>query len=120
MLDGLFLAGAAGSLSETSKSDTTGQMASRIANEVRSKAESMQYDVEKLFMIAEALWDILKEHHGYTDDELIRRITEIDFSDGKVAKSAPIECPNCARKLTGKRPRCLYCGALIKTDPFCR
>ena len=40
------------------------------ADEVRHAAEFMQSDIERLLMITEALWSMVKEHHGYTDDEL--------------------------------------------------
>jgi hypothetical protein len=79
-------------------------------------------DIERLLMITEALWGILKEQHGYTDDELMRRITEIDRRDGKVdgrvAQSPPGSCPRCNRTLERKRSFCLYCGQAIAWDPF--
>jgi uncharacterized OB-fold protein len=42
--------------------------------------------------------------------------------DGKVAKVTP-DCHQCGRKLMGKRPVCLYCGAEAhptEAEPFRR
>jgi hypothetical protein len=85
----------------------------------------MQADVEKLLMITEALWSMLKQEHGYSDDDLIARIHEIDLRDGKldgkVARDeVKPECPQCGRVLIGKRPVCLYCGTPVALDPFQR
>lgn len=92
------------------------------ARNVRTDLEFVRCDIERLLMIAEALWSILKEKHGYTDDELMNRITEIDRRDGKVdgrvAQSPPATCPRCNRTLERKRPFCLYCGQAIAWDPF--
>ncbi|MEY4689743.1 MAG: hypothetical protein RIT19_68 [Verrucomicrobiota bacterium] len=103
-----------------------GASASRTATDVRTQNEFIQCDVEKLFMLTEALWTILKEKHGCTDAELVRRVQEIDLRDGKldgkVAKVKP-DCPKCGRKLMGKRPVCLYCGAevaRVDLQPFSR
>ena len=100
--------------------------ASRTATDVRTQNEFIQCDVEKLFMLTEALWTILKEKHGCTDEELVRRVQEIDLRDGKLdGKVATVQpdCPQCGRKLMGKRPLCLYCGAEVNRvdlQPFSR
>lgn len=103
-----------------------GESVSRAATDVRAQNEFIQCDVEKLFMLTEALWTILKEKHGCTDAELVQRVQEIDLRDGKldgkVAKVNP-DCPKCGRKLMGKRPVCLYCGAevaRVDLQPFSR
>ena len=103
-----------------------GESFSRSATDVRAQNEIIQCDVEKLFMLTEALWTILKEKHGCTDAELVQRVQEIDLRDGKldgkVAKVNP-DCPKCSRKLMGKRPVCLYCGAevaRVDLQPFSR
>ncbi len=92
------------------------------AREARSEAEQLRFDVNRLLMITEALWGILREKHGYTDDELVRRVYEIDAADGTLdgrkSRGPAKDCPHCARKLARKRPRCLYCGKLVAVDLF--
>jgi hypothetical protein len=90
----------------------------------RADVKSLELELERLLMITEALWEILKEKHGYTDDELVRRIALIDLKDGtldgRVAKSAPAQCPKCGRVLGKRHVTCLYCGTQLVQDPFVR
>jgi hypothetical protein len=91
-----------------------------------SDVRLLRLDVERLMMITEALWTLLKEQHGYTDDELVKRVNEIDMRDGALngqvaAELSPV-CPQCHRQQPIKhRPLCLYCGSPVGTDdPFHR
>jgi hypothetical protein len=73
-------------------------------------------------MITEALWNILKEQHGYTDENLVQMVQDIDLRDGqldgKVARQPNPPCSQCGRTLMGKHPVCLYCGAVAVRAPF--
>ncbi|MBT3191280.1 MAG: hypothetical protein HN341_01865 [Verrucomicrobia bacterium] len=125
MLDALLFASAVNRAATKNQSSLAGKQASRVATDVRHQTEYIKSDVEKLFMITEALWTILKEQHGYTEDDLIARVEAIDMRDGvldgRVAKSAvKPDCPECGRKLMGRRPVCLYCGTEVILDPFSR
>ena len=115
-----FFAASAASLARSAAGGLSRSGSSRAAD--RSRVEHLQLDVEKLLMITEVLWTVLKEKHGYSDEDLISRIHEIDMRDGKldgkVAKQGPLLCPKCNRTLIGKRPICLYCGMPIALDPF--
>jgi hypothetical protein len=98
--------------------------ASHRASKASDEVEFLRADIEKLMMISEALWGILKEKHGYTDSELVRRVEQVDMKDGKldgkVAKSLPKKCPSCDRTIQGKRSRCLWCGQRVTSKPFKR
>jgi hypothetical protein len=123
MMEGLFIAGAAQRMARANRAQSAGERASRIATEIRTQNESIQFDIEKLFMITEALWEILKHQHGYTDDQLVEMIQNIDLRDGKldgkVAKSPQRPtCPECGRTIIKNQARCLYCGANAAQLPF--
>ena len=94
------------------------------ADRLREDLQRMRGDIERLLMIAEALWSMVQEQHGYTDEELFRRITEIDLSDGRadgrVAPSPPAACPACGRRVSRRHTLCLYCGRPMVSDPFAR
>jgi len=125
MMEGFFIAGAAQQMARASRAQTAGEAASRTAAEIRSQNESIQFDIEKLFMITEALWGILKHHHGYADEELAQMIQDIDLRDGrldgKVARSSERPtCTQCGRTIIKRQAKCLYCGVPTATQPFAR
>jgi len=126
MVSSLFLAGAAAEqMTRSNRAQAAGARASRMASEVRAQNESMEYDIEKLFMITEAMWEILKYQHGYTDEQLVQMIQDIDLRDGKlngkVASPAERpECAQCGRTIIRRQARCLYCGAPAPSQPFDR
>lgn len=91
----------------------------------QAKAESLylEHQVERLLMITEALWEMLKEQHGYTDKELITRVQNIDLRDGvldgKVAAKSKVDtCSSCRRKLSRRHTICIYCGTPVKRGVF--
>ena len=92
----------------------------------QSDAETIELrrEIERLLLITEGLWRILKEKHGLNESELIKQITMIDLEDGKldgrVASSPPEPCPKCHRVLPKNRPRCIFCGEPVAVDPFQR
>lgn len=90
--------------------------------EAKAELEHLSLDVQRLLMITESLWAILKETHDYTDEELVRRVYEIDAADGTLdgrkPRLPPKDCPHCQRTLVPKRPRCLYCDQIVLQDLF--
>ncbi len=84
--------------------------------------EELKANIDRLMMITEALWDILREKYDYSEEELVKRVYEIDARDGVIdGRKRPTpsrNCPHCNRKLAKKRPRCIYCGQLVTVDLF--
>ena len=77
------------------------------ARQAYTEVTFLKQKVEKLMMITEALWTIIKETTDYTDEDLIEIMREIDLKDGKldgkVASETPDNCPNCGRVLQKKQ-----------------
>jgi hypothetical protein len=100
------------------------QQAFSVAEEARSRVNQMKAEIDRLMLITQALWEILKEEHGYTEEILVNRINEIDLRDGKldgkVATQGPIGCPKCGRANRPNRATCLYCGTYLAQQPFAR
>jgi hypothetical protein len=125
MLNGLFMVGAGQSWAASNAGQYSGEVAARTASEVRAQNEAIQFDVEKLLMITEALWLMMKQQHGYTDEQLVQMIQDIDLRDGKLdgkaGKSTETPtCPQCARPTNRRQSRCLYCGTVVPQKPFDR
>ncbi|MCL1910125.1 MAG: hypothetical protein FWG05_04220 [Kiritimatiellaeota bacterium] len=93
-----------------------------VAEEARQQNEAVALDVERLFMITEALWTIIKTQNNLTDENLTEIINDIDARSGKVdgrrKKEMRPDCPQCGRKMIGKNTTCLWCGATVKLEPF--
>ncbi len=91
---------------------------------MRTDLQSMRENIERLLMISEALWTMVREQHGYTDDELLRRVVEIDMRDGRldgrVAPTPPEKCPHCGRTLAKHKLVCIFCGKPVRQNLFQR
>ena len=122
MMTGLFIAGAAHQMARAHRDASASERAARTASDVRRQNEAISLDIEKLFMITEALWTLLKEQHGYTDECLGQMVQDIDLRSGKLdgkrlRPQAPV-CVKCRRTLIGGHPVCLYCGTMSTRTPF--
>jgi hypothetical protein len=110
-----------GELPGTNTAGAKGPPANRLPSD---RMQELEDGMERLLLITEALWTLLKEQHGYDEQELVRRIAAIDMRDGKydnrVAKAPPKPCPKCNRMLGKHRSKCLYCGEPILMTPFDR
>ena len=82
----------------------------------------LQMRIDKLEMIVEALWKILKQQANLQEEDLIELIAEIDLKDGKLdgkkAKQGGACCPKCKRMNNRRHSRCLYCGEVFLLSPF--
>jgi|SRR5579862_3079879 len=83
---------------------------------------ALQQRVDSLEMACAALWKLLKEQNGFTDEQLKTVIHEIDAADGaadgKVTKHAGL-CPHCQHRILSRTAnKCLWCGAPLDEAPF--
>lgn len=74
---------------------------------------SLEARFERMVLVNMALWSLLKETTGLTDELLAARVKEIDLEDGR--KDGKIQatvepCPKCNKTLSKKHQRCLFCG----------
>jgi len=86
------------------------------------RADSTEDDILRLVMITQAMFELLHERLGITQDDLLTRIREIDARDGAVdgrLTAAPRDCPACQAKVPADRDTCQFCGAAVAgRDPF--
>ena len=83
---------------------------------------------DKMSLIIEAIWLLVKEKTDLTDEDLSRMITELDLKDGRLdgklnraaAQGPPGKCPDCGATVSRKFNRCLFCGyqAEGEASPF--
>ena len=69
--------------------------------------------LDKLGLICQAMWTLIKDKTDLTDEDLMKMVTELDLKDGKLDgkyTKPPVDCPNCSAKICKKFNRCLFCG----------
>ena len=114
--------------SHSNRPDYVAQMkatsAKHKAESAKRETEYLKHDINRLYMITEALWQMLKENCGVDEDELLKQIIKIDMRDGrldgKTPPTKPRKCPECGRTISKKHILCIYCGKAVKKDPFSR
>lgn len=88
-----------------------------------SETQLSRNQFERLMLITEALWEILKEEHNYTDEKLIEKLKIIDLKDGREDGRVllpPSKCGNCDKTLEKGADICIYCGTPVKGNIFYR
>ena len=122
-MHGLFIA-ASGAYHETQGSmaaQREAASAKHAASRAQQRIKLLEANLAKSLMISEALWELLAEKTGLTEDDLYNKLHEVDMRDGvldgKNQRSAT-DCPACDRKVSGRHGACLYCGEVIGNSVF--
>jgi hypothetical protein len=81
----------------------------------------LENNLAKMYMIAEALWELCSEKLKITEKQLYDKLYEIDMRDGVLdgknqRKAGP--CPKCNRPVSQRHNTCLYCGEVLDTSVF--
>jgi hypothetical protein len=91
----------------------TADSAQREAERAADELADLAATVERLSLTCRAMWELLRERAGVTDEELLDKVRELDLRDGQLdgrAAPAPLACSSCARANNARRRTCLYCG----------
>jgi len=91
------------------------------ARSASRKSQNIEMRLDRSLLTCEAMWSLMRDKLGLTDEALIERMNDIDLSDGvldgKVRKK-PMACPKCNRTISAHVPKCMYCGQPVMHDPF--
>jgi hypothetical protein len=83
--------------------------ADRFADDIRS----LERRLDRLTIVNQALWELLRDSGHLTEEGLLAKVAEIDLrdgsKDGKITRMVKV-CPRCGRNSNSKRLECLYCG----------
>ncbi len=78
----------------------------------RDRDADIDERIDRLVMINEALWELLRDTAGMTEDHLLHKLAEIDGRDGDRdgrRRVAPMDC-SCGAKVSVKQKVCTFCG----------
>lgn len=82
--------------------------------DLREDTADLHARIDRLTLVNEALWTLLKEASNLTEQHLINRVKELDESDGHsdgVFKPAASRCIKCEAAIGHGRRTCMFCGA---------
>lgn len=88
--------------------------ARRETGPTREEFFELERRLEKLSLLCRAMWTLVQERTGLTEEEIARRAVEIDLLDGKADGKVSVKasmCASCNRTVAPRHARCLYCGA---------
>ena len=99
------------------EAERTAEGAEAKADRYARTVEDLQRHVERLSLACQAMWELLRECSNLTEEDLEKKILEVDGRDGRVdgkMGNQVLDCPACGRKTSSKRNACVMCGAPIK------
>ena len=77
--------------------------------------QKLHKQVDKISLANQAMWELLRERNGLTDDDIIGKMEEIDLRDGSIDGKIGVQvldCPKCGRKTNSRRRTCVFCGTV--------
>lgn len=106
---------------ETSFATSQAASAKSKAQSNQVKLKWLEENLSRTLMICEALWEILRDEHGLSDDKIAEKIEEIDMRDGVLdgKNSRGItKCASCGRNVAARHKACIYCGKPVDKSVF--
>ena len=86
--------------------------ANQETRELQDDVLALQSQVDRLYLITEAMWFVMKDKLGLDDDKLGELVEEIDQRVASFEGTSPGPCSKCARPLSVRTGTCIYCGSL--------
>lgn len=67
---------------------------------------------ERLVLVVDAVWELLRDHAGLTNEDLFRRVNQIDLEDGVAdgRRRPDVLICECGSRVNPASHRCDYCG----------
>jgi len=75
----------------------------------RDTAFRLEAKVDQLALVCQAMFELLQASTGLADDQLHKKILEIDARDGQAGGRAK-KCEKCGVMMSPRFGRCLFCG----------
>jgi len=97
---------------------STKPISEKVPSRVSEDLNSVHEQLNRLYLITNAIWELLQEKFNLSEDELKQLILKIDSRDGKIdnkVASQPEPCPSCQRPTLLKNKICIYCGTRLES-----
>jgi hypothetical protein len=76
-------------------------------------ATQLNEKVDRLALLCRAMFELMQQTSGITEDQLKAKVVEIDLRDGQAdgrVTPKPKQCPKCSAMISPHFGRCLFCG----------
>lgn len=91
------------------------------AAEVGMEVRELQRKLERLMLLNQAMWELLRDRLKLTDAELESMVAQVDLrdgvQDGKMTPTA-VRCPSCGRVNNMRHKKCIYCSTEFESPIF--
>ena len=99
------------------------QHARDVARESAMSSDKTRKNTERLYLVVQAMWELLKDKAGLTDADLDAKVQEIDMRDGRLdgqdsTQTDPLTCRHCGRTILSGQAQCSWCGTQAEGGPF--
>ena len=99
------------------------QHARDVARESVMSSDKTRKNTERLYLVVQAMWELLKDKAGLTDADLDAKVQEIDMRDGRLdgqdsTQTDPLTCRQCGRTILSGQAQCSWCGTQAEGGPF--
>jgi hypothetical protein len=103
--------------SQIAEAQKGADQANRHSGHQAERIQELERAVQRLTLVSQALWEVLRGRLNIPEQELIAKIGEIDLrdgsKDGRIGHQV-LSCPKCSRNLNTKNTHCVYCGAPVQ------
>ena len=79
----------------------------------RDAVVRLEEKLDRLALITRAMFELMQEAGGLSDERLTQKVLEIDLRDGQQdnrMSPRPKRCPKCDAMISPKVARCVFCG----------
>jgi hypothetical protein len=86
------------------------------AHSAEASVDQVAARLGRLALVSQALWELLRDRHGVSEEELKAKILEVDLRDGSkdgAIGTTVLSCPSCGNRTNSKRPMCIICGVPV-------
>jgi len=99
------------------------QQANSTAHESAIVADKAKRNAERLYMVAQAMWELCRDKLGLTDADLEAKVREIDMRDGHLdgrdaTQTESRKCGKCGRGILAGQAKCSWCGEVLEGGVF--
>lgn len=94
--------------------------ASRNAEEGRASMQELQTRLDRMSLVCEALWTIVRDRLQVSEEDLVARVNDIDLSDGRLdgkVRRAAAKC-RCGKMVARRFTKCPFCGHEVDRNLF--